>query len=509
MRLNIFPKLFLAMLLATLMVVLVMVVFMNWSFRTGFTAYHHAEELDKVQELAEVLGTEFATHNSWDFLRDDPQQWEKLLGDLGESAPLPPQHPPGMMERGGQPPPFPPPAGPPPDRDQLPPPDQGKLPPPPDQDKPPPLGARLSLLDSDQQQVVGGLRHPLGRPGNRRDQGGLTKVEVRAADKLVGWVTVWQGGVVTDGLAQSFLDQQVRNLYLIALFATGLSFLLAILLVRHLLRPVHSLTQGAQVLTTGKFDTRIEVATQDELGRLAQAFNTLAEALQHNEIMRQQWVADISHELRTPIAVLRSEIEALLDGIRQPTPERIQSLHVDVLAMGKLVEDLYQLALSDSAELRIVAEPVNLTTVLTEAALSAQARLEEKQISLTTRFDPTQALWVRGDAERLYQLFGNLLGNCYRYTDEGGQVEILAQQQGNKVMVSIQDSSPGVPDAALPRLFERLFRVDKSRSRALGGSGLGLSICKNAVEAYGGTIRAAHSPLGGLLIEVVLPLGSA
>lgn len=103
MRLNIFPKLFLAMLLATIMVVLVMVVFMNWSFRTGFTAYHHAEELDKVQELAEALGTEFATHNSWDFLRDDPQQWEKLLENIGESAPLPPQHPAGLT---GQPPLF-------------------------------------------------------------------------------------------------------------------------------------------------------------------------------------------------------------------------------------------------------------------------------------------------------------------------------------------------------------------------------------------------------------------
>ncbi|WMP18470.1 ATP-binding protein [Thiothrix lacustris] len=505
MRLNIFPKLFLAMLLATIMVVLVMVVFMNWSFRTGFTAYHHAEELDKVQELAEALGTEFATHNSWDFLRDDPQQWEKLLENIGESAPLPPQHPAGLT---GQPPPFPPPGALPLDRGRMPPPAREQLPPL-DQDKPPPLAMRLSLRDIDQQQVVGDFRHVGVSPGDRSGRRDVTKVEIRTSGKLVGWLMVWQGGVVTDGLARSFLDQQVRNLYLIALFATGLSFLLAILLVRHLLRPVHSLTQGAQTLTAGKFDTRIEVTTQDELGRLAQAFNTLAEALQHNEITRQQWIADISHELRTPIAVLRSEIEALLDGIRQPTLGRIQSLHMDVLGMGKLVEDLYQLALSDSAELSLVAEPVDLTAVLTDTALSAQARLQEKHISLTTRFDPQQPLWIRGDAERLRQLFSNLLGNSYRYTDEGGQVEILAQQQGNKVMVSIQDSAPGVPDAALPRLFERLFRVDKSRSRALGGSGLGLSICKNGVEAHGGTIQAAHSPLGGLLIEVVFPAESA
>ena len=174
-------------------------------------------------------------------------------------------------------------------------------------------------------------------------------------------------------------------------------------------------------MTTGKFATRIDVNTQDELGRLAQAFNTLAEALQSNEALRQQWIADISHELRTPLAILRSEIEAMLDGIRQPTLERIQSLHVDVLAMGKLVEDLYQLALSDSAELNLATESVDLTAVLTDVALGAEARLQEKHIRLTTRFDPQQPLWIRGDADRLYQLFANLLGNSYRYTDEGGR----------------------------------------------------------------------------------------
>lgn len=378
-------------------------------------------------------------------------------------------------------------------------PEQGRSP-------PPPLSVRLNLLDADQQHVIGDPRNLTLHPGSKST---LKKVAIQSAGKIVGWLSVRQGKMVLSGLAKTFMDQQLRNLYLIALFAAALSFLLAVLLVRHLLRPVHSLTQGAQALTTGKFATRIDVNTQDELGRLAQAFNTLAEALQSNEALRQQWIADISHELRTPLAILRSEIEAMLDGIRQPTLERIQSLHVDVLAMGKLVEDLYQLALSDSAELNLATESVDLTAVLTDVALGAKTRLQEKHIGLTTRFDPQQPLWIQGDADRLYQLFANLLGNSYRYTDAGGEVEILAQQQGDKVIVMIQDSAPGVPDAALPRLFERLFRVDKSRSRALGGSGLGLSICKNNVEAHGGTIQARHSPLGGLLIEVAFPAESA
>lgn len=473
MRLNIFSKLFLAMLLATIMVVLVMVVFMNWSFRSGFAAYHHAEERDKAQELAGKLGTEFAAHGSWDFIRRNPRQWGQLLESIGEQPPPPPRPGFAPMRRPG-----------------------------PGKPLPRPLSVRLNLLDAEQQPVIGDPHNLALRPGGKST---LTKIEIQSSGKVVGWLSIRQGSMIADDLAKTFLDQQLRNLYLIALFAAGLSFLLAVVLVRHLLRPVHSLTQGAQALTTGKFDTRIGVSTQDELGRLAQAFNTLAEALQHNESLRKQWIADISHELRTPLAILRSEIEALLDGIREPTLARIQSLHVDVLAMGKLVEDLHQLALSDSAEQTLSNEPVDLTAVLTDVALGAEARLQEKRIRLTPRFDPQQPLWIRGDADRLYQLFANLLGNSYRYTDEGGQVEILARQQGDKVMVSLQDSAPGVPDAALPHLFERLFRVDKSRSRALGGSGLGLSICKNIVEAHSGTIRAAHSPLGGLLIEVRFP----
>ncbi|MBO0612612.1 ATP-binding protein [Thiothrix fructosivorans] len=481
MRMNIFSKLFLAMLLATIMVVLVMVVFMNWSFRSGFADYHRAGELDKVQELANKLSEEFAAHSNWDFIRDTPQQWGRLLASIGEPPPPPPRPPSSSefihMES----------------------PERGKP-------LPRPLSTRLNLLDADQQLIIGNPHNLASRPG---DKGILTAVVIHVSGKTVGWLHVRQGRMIPNDLAGTFLNQQLRNLYLIALFAAGLSFMLALVLVRHLLRPVHSLTQGAQALTTGKFDTRIEVSTQDELGRLAQAFNTLSEALQHNETLRQQWIADISHELRTPIAILRSEIEALLDGIRQPTLERIQSLHVDVLAMGKLVEDLHQLALSDSAELNLATESVDLTAVLTEVALGAKTRLQEKHIGLTTRFDPQQALWIQGDADRLYQLFANLLGNSYRYTDAGGEVEILAQQQGDKVTVMIQDSAPSVPDTALPRLFERLFRVDKSRSRALGGSGLGLSICKNNVEAHGGTIQARHSPLGGLLIEVAFPAESA
>ncbi len=469
MRLNIFSKLFLAMLLATLSVVLVMVAFMNWSFRSGFTTYHHAEELDKAQELASKLGTAFASQHSWDFIRNDPHQWGLLLADMGE--PPPPTPPPPfaastMPERGRSP--------------------------------PPPLSVRLNLLDADQQLVIGDPHNLTLPPGSKST---LTRIDIQSSGKIVGWLSLRQGKMVLSGLAKTFMDQHTTQPLSDCLVCCRVVIPAGGFACQAFATPgAFAYPRGAS-LTTGKFATRIDVNTQDELGRLAQAFNTLAEALQSNETLRQQWIADISHELRTPLAILRSEIEAMLDGIRQPTLERIQSLHVDVLAMGKLVEDLYQLALSDSAELNLATESVDLTAVLMDVALGAEARLQEKHIRLTTRFDPQQPLWIQGDVDRLYQLFANLLGNSYRYTDAGGEVEILAQQQGDKVIVMIQDSAPGVPDAALPRLFERLFRVDKSRSRALGGSGLGLSICKNNVEAHGGRLIQAQTFATGWVVD--------
>ncbi|MDD5391530.1 MAG: ATP-binding protein [Thiothrix sp.] len=472
MQLNIFSKLFLAMLAGMVLVVAVMAVFMNWSFRTGFEAYQHGGELDKARQLAGVLGEGFGQQGSWDFIRYEPHNWNRALVQIGENPPLPgPQAPisPRRQERSPQ-----------------------------------PLGGRLNLLDANQQAVI-------GPPENLHPHQGsiLTRLEIKSQGQVVGWLAVRQGKLATDVLAKAFLDQQLRNSYLIALFAAALSLLLALLLVRHLIRPVRSLTAGAKLLTAGRFDTRIEVATQDELGVLANDFNLLATALQRNEEIRRQWLADISHELRTPIAILRSEIEALLDGIRQPTVERIRSLHVDVLSLGKLVDDLYQLSLSDAGDMELPDETVDLAAILDDTMSAAEANLQEKHIGLFRRIDDTVTLAVRGDAKRLHQLFSNLLANSQRYTDEGGRVEVFAQQQGDKVVVEVQDTAPGVPDEALPHLFERLFRVDKSRSRALGGSGLGLSICKNIVEAHHGTITAGHSALGGLSIRMEFPLPSA
>lgn len=485
MRLTIFTKLFLAILMTMLVMVIVMALFVNMSFRNGFADYINRGHIDKVKELTVVLSDEYEKHGSWDFIRQSPREWRRLISkvpDLTLRRRPPPRRPPPSHDFGGRRPP---------------PPDGSNYRPPPPRNNPTgpvPLGERISLIDADKQAVV-------GRVGKLGSTSSLTNVKIKYDDSTIGWVVVRQGKGVFGGIAEKFLDQQLRNSYSVAALAMLIAILSAALLARHFVGPVKALSKGAKSLSSGNLETRIRVTSNDELGELASDFNKLAQTLGKNEIQRKQWLVDISHELRTPIAVLRSEIEAMMDGIRDPTNKRIRSLHTDIMSLGKLVEDLYQLSLSDSTEIIIDEAPIDIVDVVSDAMKSADSLLKQKHIELKVS-NIDDVIMVAGNKRSLHQLFSNLLANSYRYTDENGSIEIAVENKKDTVEVIIQDSTPGVPEESLTLLFDRLYRVDKSRNRALGGSGLGLSICAKIVNEHEGTIEAAHSPLGGLLIKI-------
>jgi two-component system sensor histidine kinase BaeS len=232
----------------------------------------------------------------------------------------------------------------------------------------------------------------------------------------------------------------------------------------------------------------------------------MALTLEKHEKDRRQWVADISHELRTPITILRGEIEALLDGIRTITPETIHSLHAETLRLTRLVEDLYQLSLSDIGGLTYRKENLDIAEVLRNSMESLRAEFDRKGIGLTLNVPVASVACVFADRERLNQLFANLFENSLRYTDAGGRLTVDLRLGEERAILEFQDSTPGVPESELNRLFERLYRVEGSRSRTTGGAGLGLAICKNIVEAHEGTISAHPSPLGGLLIRITFPV---
>jgi two-component system sensor histidine kinase BaeS len=280
----------------------------------------------------------------------------------------------------------------------------------------------------------------------------------------------------------------------------------AFLLSKHLLAPIRKLTAGTQALASRRFDTRIEVETIDELGQLAADFNTMAQTLEQYERMRQQWISDIAHELRTPLSILSGEVEALQDGVREVNPDTLDSLSSEARHLSKIINDLHELSLADAGVLSIKKEPVDPVPVLNATLRHFRIRFEENQITVENNLRNDGSVTVIGDADRLQQLFSNLLENTLRYADSSGTLKIWQACTENRLMLYFEDSGPGVPEEALEHLFDRLCRVDKSRSRAKGGSGLGLSICKSIVNALGGEIRAANAASGGLRIEIELPL---
>jgi two-component system sensor histidine kinase BaeS len=284
-----------------------------------------------------------------------------------------------------------------------------------------------------------------------------------------------------------------------------LAALASFILSRHLLRPVEQLAKGAHALASRNFDTRIQVSSGDELGQLAHDFNRMAQTLERYEHMRKQWISDISHELRTPIAILQGEIEAILDGVREMSPETLESIHAEVMLLGKLIGDLHELSIAETGELSFVEEPVHVLQILANSVKIFESRFIQKGITVQLELGQDMDMTVNGDPDRMAQVFSNILENSLRYTTSPGKFRIWQEQRGQFVHLNLEDSEPGVADDSLEHLFDRLYRTDPSRSRKNGGSGLGLAISKSIIELSGGQIHASHSPLGGVRIEIILP----
>jgi two-component system sensor histidine kinase BaeS len=278
-----------------------------------------------------------------------------------------------------------------------------------------------------------------------------------------------------------------------------------VLLARHFRSPIRQLAAGSRALADGRFDLRLDARRSDELGDLARHFNALASRLAGAEAARRQWVADTSHELRTPLAVLRAQLEALQDGVRSATPDTLDAMLRQVLALNKLIDELYVLARADVGALDCKPVPLNLWTLARAEAQGFAERFAQAGLRLDIGAAPAAAD-VRADPDRMRQVLDNLLENSLRYTAPGGRVCLHAHADGGRLLVHLDDGAPGVPDAALAHLGERFYRVDASRSRAHGGAGLGLALCRRLLEAQGGTLDFAHAPQGGLRATIALPL---
>lgn len=490
-RPGITAKLFLAILTTCIVLLITMHWAVRISFERGFIDYIKRGNEQRLQMLSDSLAEQYAQNGNWQFLRNNNRVIFQLLRSFDRDN-----------EREGEPPHEanePPRMRPEMERD-VPPgaeDEREREPRPPGPPGMPPHGWRTQFWVTDQtDNVLVGPRAPVPTEGTRR--------AIVVNNATVGWVIASPIERLTRNTDINFDRQQRRTSWLIVGLATLLAALATFPLARGLLAPVKRLVDGTHRLASGDFSTRVNPGSQDELGRLARDFNQLASTLERNQQMRRDFMADISHELRTPLAVLRGELEAIQDGVRQFTPESVASLQAEVATLTKLVNDLHQLSMSDEGALAYQKSPVDVVTLVEIAAGAFRERYASRNLTLSLQL-PDNAT-VFGDPDRLMQLFNNLLENSLRYTDAGGKTLIQMEKRDTTLVLRFADSTPGVSDEQLKRLFERFYRTESSRNRASGGSGLGLAICLNIVEAHGGAIHAAHSPFGGVSITVELPL---
>lgn len=297
-----------------------------------------------------------------------------------------------------------------------------------------------------------------------------------------------------------------------------LSLAAGVIVAHSISRPLADLTAATRAVTKGDLSVRVPVTQQGEARELALAFNTMADALNRADELRRNMTADTAHELRTPLSIIRAKLEGVIDGVYPATPEHLEPILTEVELLSHLVDDLRLLALAEAGQLQLDKRPTDIGDLLRDAQVNFSAQAADKAITLSLDL-PATLPRVAGDWRRIAQVLSNLMTNALRHTPEGGQITlgatIIEKADPGKpsgtarkswVEVTVSDTGIGIPPEDLPHIFERFWRSEKSRSRASGGSGLGLSIAKHLVELHGGTITAESTPGKGSTFRFILPV---
>jgi signal transduction histidine kinase len=316
-------------------------------------------------------------------------------------------------------------------------------------------------------------------------------------------------------LEHVFLGQIRRSLWIAGIAAAAAGLLISFLLRRQVTRPLRQLGSASLRIAEGNLDERVQITSVDEFGQLAVSFNEMAESLEGAERAKKRMIADVAHELRTPIAAVRSALEGLRDRLIEPTEETFTSLHHRILLLGRLVGDLHQLALADAGRLSVHPAATSLETIIEGILETIDVQAEDAGLRLSANLEPgLQRIPV--DSHRIEQVLLNLLANAIRHTPEGGSVCVSAGQRESVIEVSVCDSGPGIAPSDLPHVFDRFYRADGSRSQSdssdplqAGSAGLGLPIAKALIEAHGGRIWAENAPEGGACVRFTLPVDAA
>lgn len=330
---------------------------------------------------------------------------------------------------------------------------------------------------------------------------------IRVNGQTVGTLLTDAGtsSAVIDAPSQDFLNRVNQSLLLAGLTAAVVALVFGFVLFRQITAPLDALTRATQQIAKGDLATRARVRGEDELSRLGRSFNAMAENLERSETARRNMLADVAHELRNPLGIIQSHLEAMLDGVFPTNAEQIASLHDETMLLTRLVDDLREIALADAGQLSVHRTPTDLSALVTRVTEAFQAQAAERQIVLRCETGAKLPL-LDLDAQRIEQALRNLISNALRYTPETGVVSVKLSRDANSARVEVSDTGSGIAPDALPHVFERFWRADKSRARALGGAGLGLAIARQWIEAHSGQIGVTSELEQGTTFWFTLPL---
>ncbi|RDL43882.1 two-component sensor histidine kinase [Marinomonas piezotolerans] len=456
-------KLFVVFVLSNVLLIVSMWQVFQWSFDRGFVTYATERDRDFLQQMANRTANLYIYYDDWYFLVQESRlekEWQKAKLDNIRDLIPPPSTPnldliyPSQYYR-----------------------------------------QRFLLFDKNKQPLIGEIPFP--------------EAETHAVlvdDQLVGYVGLRSMRALVQDQTLRFVRQQGEAFLLISAFMLTIAALLTWPLAQWLSRPICTVRQATKRLAAGKFDTRIKIKGSDELADLGRDFNHLASTLEHMREARKKWVADTAHELRTPVAILRGEIEAMQDGIIKVTPDSLGSLQQEAVHIARLIDDLNQLSMHDMGSLDYQMDEAELNEILEQTVSSMQLPFDEAGIELELVKAKKAPIKITGDTDRLHQLFANLMNNTLKYTSAPGKLTVTLTKENKKAVVLMEDTPPGVSDEDMKRIFEQFFRVENSRNRATGGRGLGLAICTSIVDGHQGSISAYQPTSGGLGIRIEFPL---
>ncbi len=311
-------------------------------------------------------------------------------------------------------------------------------------------------------------------------------------------------GIAPEKAHRMFLDSVQHYLAFASLAGCGIAFCLSIWWTSRVLKPLTEMTQSAGRIAAGDYSERVAAHGRDEIGDLASAFNRMTESLIHIEQLRKEMVVNVAHELRTPLTNIRGYLEALIDRVMPPSTETFESLHEETLRLVSLVEDLLNLARADAARDNLHTKPIQLAPLIEQTVELFQLKFAEKKLAVALDVAAAR-LDVAADMDKLRQVLTNLLENAWRYTPTGGRVTVVAQRSPAAITVSFSNDCADIDRADPELIFERFYRAEPSRSRAHGGTGVGLTIVKELIEAHGGKVGSKVSA-GQTQIWFSLPL---